>query len=95
MGLSITGGHGSTHSIGDRVTLCYSSQPNQYIRLLDYQPPNQLNNVIREGVDDGRGECISGTIEAPPGGERFRIEAWNALVTSVVDYAELWINVVP
>ena len=91
--LTFTGGHGSSHRIGEQIVLCYGSLAGQYIRLLDYQPPGTLNNVIREGVDDGTGECISGIIEGPAGYEVFRIEAWNASRTSVVDYAELWIIV--
>jgi hypothetical protein len=95
VGLSVTGGHGSSHRIGEQITLCYSSLANQYIRLLDFQPPGNLINVIREGVDDGQGECISGNVTAPAGYEVFRVEAWNSSVSAVADYAELWIQIVP
>jgi hypothetical protein len=95
VGLTVAGGHGSSHSIGEQVMLCYSSVANQYIRLLDFQPPGTLAGVIREGVDDGQGECLNGTIAGPAGYEVFRIEAWNSGRTSVVDYAELWIEVTP
>lgn len=91
-GLTISGGHGSSHRIGAVLVLCYTSVANQYIRLYSSQAPSVS---LRQGVDDGRGECFNVTVSPPTGVDRIRIDAYNAARTSVVDYAELSIIVVP
>jgi hypothetical protein len=92
VGLTITGGHGSSHRVGANLQLCYSSAANQYISLYSSQAPG---NPLRQGVDDGRGECFNVTVSPPTGVDRIRIDAYNAGRTAVVDYAELSIIVVP
>jgi len=93
VGLSITGGHGSTHRIGEQVTLCYTSKVNQYIRLASTQVG--ITTVLRPGVDDGNGECFLGTVTSPTGVDTIRIDAYTANGATFLDYAQISILVVP
>jgi hypothetical protein len=88
VGLTITGGHGSTHRVGAQLTLCYTSLANQRIRIYDTTKPG---SPFRQGVDDGTGECFAITLDET-GVDSVRIDALNA-AGAVVDYAQLSIIV--
>src|SRR6185295_19053943 len=74
VGLSITGGNGSTHRVGEYLTLCYTSKANQRIRVYDTMTPGTL---MRAGVDDGKGECFQVIVTLPTGVDSIRIDALN------------------
>lgn len=93
MSLTISGGHGSVHRIGEQVQLCYGSRAGQYILLYSTQGTTQTE--LRRGVDDGAGECFNGTVTGPAGIDNIRIDAYNGAATVFIDYAQLSIIVVP
>ena len=93
MSLSISGGHGSVHRIGEQIQLCYGSLANQYILL--YSVQGTTSAELRRGVDDGNGECFNGTVTGPEGIDNIRIDAYDASGTVFRDYAQLSIIVVP
>jgi hypothetical protein len=89
VGLTITGGHGSTHRLGAQLTLCYTSRANQRIRIFDTTKPG---SPFDDGVDDGRGNCYNIYLDEL-GVDSVRINAYNS-AGQVVDYAQISIVVV-
>lgn len=51
--------------------------------------------MLRQGVDDGNGECFLGNVTAPTGVDTIRIDAYTANGATFLDYAQLSIMVVP
>jgi hypothetical protein len=74
VGLTITGGHGSSHKIGSNVQLCYTAVQGVWVRVYDTSTPNVL--LFPEGVDDGQGACINGVVDPPAGVDTIRIDAY-------------------
>jgi hypothetical protein len=93
VGLTLTGGHGAAHHVGEFLQLCYTSIPNQRIRLFDVQ--GSQVTILRDGTDDGTGECFYVTVTAPTGVDIVRIDALNPTTLAVLDYAQLAIIVLP
>jgi hypothetical protein len=86
VGLSITGGPNSVHRVGECLVLCYAAKAGQNFRLYDTATPTQF---LRNGVDDGTGECLNVTITPPAGPDTIRIDALNAAGTAVIESATL------
>lgn len=79
--VSITGGYGSLHSIGDPVDLCYGwaelpGEPAGWWQVWDNQPPESSGVILREGSMISSGtDCFSATITGPTGYEEIVIYA--------------------
>ncbi len=105
--ITIDGGHGSTHSIGDIVEICvsWSSMPGEPAGtwvLWDHQPPDAPGAQITDGSMATAGsDCVSGTITGPVGYERFVMAAYRYHYGSggepdswdLEDYAQIYIYV--
>jgi hypothetical protein len=74
VGLTISGGHGSSHRLGASVRLCYTAGAGVWVRVYDTKTPNTL--LFPEGVDDGQGACINGIVDPPTGVDTIRIDAY-------------------
>lgn len=61
------------YAIGDPATVCYSVSRAGHIRITDTRANGRVS-VVLDGVDDGRGDCLPGTIDGPAGTETMRIE---------------------
>jgi hypothetical protein len=94
VGLTVTGGHGSSHSPGEVVTLCYTAKKGQYIRVYN-QTTNGVFSAFPPGVDKGAGKCVNLPIALPAGVKTIRIDAMDASGTKVLEYATISILVVP
>ncbi len=73
VGLTIGGGHGSEHSIGSSTQVCYTAVPGAWVRVYDTRTGALL---FPEGVDDGTGGCVNGTVDGPVGVDTIRIDAY-------------------
>ena len=62
----------SQYQIGGSIRICYRVPGPGLVTITDTQ--GGTSNVILSGNDDGRGDCISGRVEPPPGQECFRLD---------------------
>ncbi len=58
VGLAMTGGDGSHHRDGECVVLCYFAKAGVEIKLTASIPAGIPATVLRQGLDDGLGECF-------------------------------------
>jgi hypothetical protein len=65
------------YAIGDPATVCYSVSRAGRIRITDTRANGRVS-VVLDGVDDGRGDCLPGTIDGPAGTETMRIEFFDS-----------------
>jgi beta-lactam-binding protein with PASTA domain len=101
--VSITGGHGSVHHIGEVVDLCWSwaqlsGEPPGQWQLWDFQPPESEGVMQDSGTMLSAGsDCISATITGPVGYEEIVAVALQydhgESSWEVVDWANVWIYV--
>ena len=105
-GISITGGHGGIHHIGDTLQICYYFDSDNYIfEFRDYSPASIGQNgttgpynILAQGtMFDSQNVCKNYTLVAPAGYEafQFRIKRPSEGGEVLVDIAELWIYVLP
>src|SRR5215216_3091356 len=62
----------SRYAIGDAIRFCYTVPAPGPIAIYDYQPNGVVTTLI-SGFDDGRGDCLFGTVTPPAGRECMRI----------------------
>jgi len=105
--LSITGGHGSIHHIGDTAQICYSFNSASYLfEFRDYSPATPGSggatgpyNVLADGsMYDAKNVCKNYTLVEPGGYEAFQFRVEQASESPdpiLVDYAEVWIYILP
>ena len=101
--VSISGGHGSVHSIGDKVDLCFSwvqkvGEPSDRWELWDFQPPGSSGVIIIDGNMEYAGsDCITATITGPVGFEQVimldRKFDYSTNKWEMRDWADIWIYV--
>lgn len=65
------------YTVGDPVQVCYSVSRAGHVRLTDFTTDGSTR-VFLDGIDDGRGDCLPGTITGPAGTERVRIDFFGA-----------------
>ena len=105
-GISITGGHGSIHKLGDTVQICYNFSSQNYIfEFRDYSPASLGSDgatgpysVLSQGsMYDSQNVCKNYTLVAPAGYEafQFRVKLASEGNPVLIDVAELWIYVYP
>ncbi len=90
--LSFSGGHGSTHEIGESVQLCYTFTDTYFgeggvyeFYLYDFQPASPGSDgvntsgphqILDSGDADEGTHCLDGAISSPTGYEAFRVELY-------------------
>ncbi|MFZ5902002.1 MAG: hypothetical protein ACOYZ8_00420 [Chloroflexota bacterium] len=90
--LSFSGGHGSTHRVGESVQLCYTFTDTYFgeggvyeFYLYDFQPASPGSDgvntsgphqLLASGDADEGTHCLGGTISSPTGYEAFRLELY-------------------
>jgi hypothetical protein len=61
----VTKGEGATYSIGEPITVCYWVSQPMYVQVTNKTPNG--TNIIVNGNDDGRGNCVTSTVGSPAG----------------------------
>jgi hypothetical protein len=61
------GTDGGQYAVGDPITVCYTVPGPGFVTITDVQSTG--STVITSGNDDGRGDCLGGTISPPLGRE--------------------------
>ena len=78
-------GEGSSYFINEAIRVCYSVSAPMYIRILDILA-NGSQQVLLQGNDDGRGDCIPARVTPPTGLERIIIYGANGSSDSTSFY---------
>ncbi|MDH7487479.1 MAG: hypothetical protein QHJ81_14545 [Anaerolineae bacterium] len=100
--LSVEGGHGSTHAVGETVEACYAVQARDHFYLKGLQAPcpeaspAETTGLYYEVLEGGIfttdiSKCLDVELAAPAGCAAFQIEVWRE--GSLLDTAEVWIRV--
>ncbi len=103
--LNIAGGHESIYYVGNSMGICYSYPPASYLfELRDYYPATPGLNGPFQVLESGsmyEGEdryCMSISLAGPGGYKAFQfrvISGGGEQASKLIDYAEVWIYVVP
>lgn len=104
--ISITGGHGSIHHLGDTVQICYYFISDSYwFEFRDYSPASLGSDgatgpysILAQGtMYDSQNICKNYTLVAPTGYEafQFRIVIGSEGGSTLIDFAEIWIYLLP
>jgi hypothetical protein len=62
----------SQYQVGEAIRICYRVPGPGRVTITDTQ--GGTSKVILSGNDDGRGDCVVGRVEPPPGQECFRLD---------------------
>jgi hypothetical protein len=89
--MTITGGHGSSHKVGEQVQICYTVANTQRYKVYDTATPN---DIFDQGVGNGVQKCVQGTVTPPFGADTIRVDAVNTQ-GGLIDFASISIVVVP
>lgn len=105
--VSVSGGHGSTHKIGEVILFCFtiSNLPDASYAYFtyDYQPASPSSNgatgprtgLVGSALAVNGTLCWNITINGPTGYEAFQTLLQSPMASVQTDYAEVWIYVTP
>jgi hypothetical protein len=65
------------YRVGERIQICYTVPGSGPIKVIDTLVDGR-RQVLRQGTDDGTGDCFTGTVTPPAGVERLRLEVYAA-----------------
>ena len=71
--VTVTGGPGSVHAIGEPIQICYTVPGSGRVSITDILPDGRTQ-VLLSGYDDGTGGCFWATITPPAGTECLRLD---------------------
>ncbi len=83
-------GEGSTHCIDDTIHLCFAMSGPMHLKL--WVTTSEGQRLIDEWDDDGTSWCMAGTLGAPTGEHRYRVEAVEGGHVTASDETWVWVE---
>ena len=75
--VTVTGGAGSVHTVGEWLQVCYSVPGPGPVTITDILPDGRTQ-VLLSGYDDGAGGCFWAQVTPPTGTECIRLDYWTS-----------------